>query len=158
MKLIARPLTEEAFRPYGRFVNVFDCDADPSAPLAYYPDVGSVALGSPIAGIGVLHEDPQPAVMEQMEMHTGTEEGWIVLNGDCVACFGTPCEDPNAAVYEAFFFRAGTVVSLYPRVWHYAPFACGKGRTAVLAILPPNTPENDIVVKPLNEPCTIEPT
>ena len=154
MELKPIPLSIEAFKPYGSYVTYADMD-DPKEPMAYLADVGAFALGCPTAGLGVLFADPQEAVMNEMEMHHHTEEGWIVLDGPCVAAVGTPCDDPNAADYQAFSIPAGTAVSLKVGVWHFAPIPCGSKRTTVLCILPPNTPENDIEVKPLAQPITI---
>ena len=148
------PLSPEAFRPYGSYA-VYGAMDDKKEAMTYLADIAAVRLGCPIAGIGVLFADPQEAVMTEMEIHSHTEEGWVVLNGPCVAAFGTPCDDPNDATYQAFEIPAGTVLSLSIGVWHFAPIACGKARTTVLCLLPPNTPENDIVVRQLHEPMTI---
>ena len=154
MELTPIPLTEEAFAPYGRYLVFSELD-DKKDALAYLADVGSFELGCPTAGVGVLYADPQPSATDEMEMHFHTEEGWIIMDGPCKTAVGTPCDDPNKSVYQAFTFPAGTMVSLRPGVWHFAPIPCGDKRTTVLCVLPPNTPEKDIIVVPLKETMTM---
>ena len=155
MKLKAQPLTKAAFAPYGEYFIAEECENKAEA-MAYTADTCLISLGGKDAAIGVLHADPQDAVMTQMEMHSRTEEGWLLMDGPCVAALGAPCEDPNDAVYAAFRIPAGTAVSLKAGVWHFAPIPCGAGRTTVFAVLPPHTPEEDIRILPLKEPLTIE--
>lgn len=154
MKIAIQALTKEAFAPYGRYLIAAEADPKESV-MDYLADVTHVELNDPVSGIGVLYADPQAAMMTEMERHFHTEEGWIILDGPCRAAVGTPGEDPNKVTYAAFEFPAGTVVALKPGVWHFAPIPCGDKRTTVLAVLPPNTPENDIEVKTLAETMTI---
>lgn len=151
----ALPLTPEAFEPFGTYCEYSKCD-DTKEAMAYCADVAAVTLNSPVTGIGVLFADPQKAEIPEMEIHHHTEEGWLVLDGPCVSAFGTPAPDPNDAEYKAFLIPAGTALSLKIGVWHFAPLPSGDRRTTVLCLLPPNTPELDIVVKPLKEAIVIE--
>lgn len=150
MKLKAKKLTEEAFAPYGTFVRASEC-FDGSAPMAYLPDKLNISLRGSDANIGVCRIAPQAAVMDVMESHSATQEGWFIMTGDGVAAFGSACEDANKADYEAFEIPAGTAISLKAGVWHFAPFPVGNEVMYVYAVLPPNTPARDMQLCQLEE-------
>lgn len=154
MVLACAAITAEAFRRFGRYVNIYEAVGE-DAPLNYTADVLAVTLNSPVAGIGACATGPCKPVMRQMERHAHTEEGWIVFDGDCVAAFGEPCANANDARYAAFAIPKGTIMTILPGVWHYAPFAAGDRFVRVAAVLPPHTPENDLEVQPLAEELII---
>ena len=156
MKLKARELTVEAFAPYGSFVLASECLKDTGEPIAYVPEQLNVALCGSDAAIGVCRVAPQQKVMGSMESHAHTEEGWILINGAGVAAFGRPGADADAAQYEAFLIPQGTILSLKTGVWHFGPFPVNGEALYAYAILPPGTPENDLIMSELKESIEIE--
>lgn len=152
MLIKPQPLSEGAFAPFGHFTNIYAHTND-AAAIHYAGDTIVFSLGEKTA-LGVCTIGPQKIVMAQMERHLHTEEGWIVLDNDCVAALGTPVADANAAQYQAFVIPKGTALSLKQGVWHLAPFPANDAYAHVLALLPPGTPAQDLELVELRE--TIE--
>ena len=156
------PLTEEAFRPYGRLVRRQPA-AEPLADnenLVYWEKVVEFEPNIPRT-IGLLTEKRRDMVLKQMERHTKALEWFVPIDGECVACFAEysdpedPDEQPDAAKVVAFKMTgiAGFVVDR--GAWHWPAFPITETATQ-LVNLRRDTEHDDVDVKVLAEEVRIE--
>ena len=92
-----QPLTEEAFRPYGKLLRIRP-DQEPLADnddLVYWEKMVEFEPEIPRT-IGLLTEKRREMVLTKMERHTKALEWFVPIDGKCVACFAE-YHDPNNA-------------------------------------------------------------
>lgn len=138
-KIVVEPLTPEAFRPYGEYVNLYETGDG----AGFYPDLMQLPLGQTVTTAGLARVGNE-RVATMLEYHCFTSEGFLPMNGDCLFFVGSPVPgNPFAAELHAFRAPKGTLVRLNPGVVHGAQFAVEEQPVDVLLILPAFTFGND---------------
>lgn len=125
-RISPRPLTAEAFAPYGRVLELASDALDP----AYVDTIGDgwrdrytrEPLISSTGSLGRTIGSGLPALLTVMERHEGTEEAILPAGLPlvlAVAAAGSGVR-PAASDVDAFVIPATTVVVLHPGTWHDA--------------------------------------
>lgn len=148
LTISAKPITAEAFRPYGSFSsmlspsgNCFPGDA------TFYPDQVEISTGKNITFSPLTVKKPERMIISQAEYHDSTAEGIFVIDDDAVIHVAPPsnrCIVPEKT--EAFIIPKGTLVKLNTGVWHLAPLPVNNELLHVMIILPERIYANDCKV------------
>jgi ureidoglycolate lyase len=151
-----KELSQKAFAKYGAYANMVNPDAVKmgTEPIEFYRDMVRLDLGGrTIASFSVCRVCKRPPVVDVTEFHNYTGEGILPLDAD--ACIhvapATPTGEVPLKKIEIFRVPKGTFVSLYPGVWHHAPFAHNAGVANVLIVLPERTYAQDCHVTEIAE-------
>lgn len=155
LSIKVKELTNDMFKPYGRFNNLINPKTNQlgPAPAEWYPDIQNVRLRDNIVSFSICKVLPRPYVVTHTEYHECTEEGILPLDGDILIHVGLPDNPGNCASerFEVFRVPQGTIVSLKPGVWHYSPFTVTDKPVNILIVLPERTYSRDCVVVLLDE-------
>lgn len=143
-ELKAKPLTKEAFKPYGEYQDLFDVGEAPS----FYPDLIQLNFGTTtLPSICVCKvQKSEEIVIRFAEYHSYTCEGLIPLDGDVVIYVGKPSrgfKKPNGGDLEAFILPKGTFVRFKPGVLHGTQYPIDKEFVSLICMLPERTYAND---------------
>ena len=146
MKTIAvQTMTEKNFARYGRFASLTAPEgvAIGDAPIRFYRDMLPLGSGQNLFA-SVTTVEPMPLIVDVMEYHTTTREGFLCLDTDAYIAVAPATPDGTLSPddIEAFFLPKGTMVYLHAGVWHYAPFPAGDTTLHSLVILPERTYAN----------------
>lgn len=153
--MIAEPLTDEAFRPFGRVL------ARPAAAPAaqgpgwsWWAETEELPAGDEPYALGYLELEPTDPVVDWAERHRRSAELIVPLGGDCVVYVAPPAATP--AGFRAFRVAAGTGVLLDPGVWHGAPFAVDRAVAAAVFLLRGTGRTDTVVHRFADTPIRIE--
>lgn len=148
-------LTAEAFAPYGTFADV----VNPSTPSlgsdvhTFYRDASryfcdfSLPIGfSPITVVEHGLE------VDAAEYHNRSCEAIMPVTGDAIV----HVSPANGGVYDvnqtkAFLVPKGTIITLYPGVWHLMPLPVDAKEVNCLIVLPERAYVNDFSIVDLDE-------
>ncbi|MEL7607899.1 MAG: ureidoglycolate lyase [Bacillota bacterium] len=155
--IVAKPLSEKAFKKYGAFANLFDNAALAESsviPAGFFADVITLEFGrdNPPA-VSVCDAQKQPEmIVDFMEAHQYTCEGLLPLDGDVVIFVGAMSwEAPTSDALEAFIVPKGTFVKTNPLILHGKQYPIGADEVHVLCLLPQRTFYNDMIAIPLGK-------
>ena len=152
----AKPITVEAFRPYGSFTDLLNPegyslgDFYQDRLLMHSSGVMQTAF-SPL----LIHK-PERMIVSQAEFHNSTQEGILCLDDDMVIHVAPAGKDPTPELTEAFLVKKGTMVCLNTGVWHLAPMAVNLETAHVLIVLPERIYNNDCIVVDYPEDQQVE--
>lgn len=152
--IIINELTEEKFKLYGEFKNMFSTDEyllGEKSSSEFHPDIIQIDLGNKTPSFSIARIFDCDRIIENIEYHRYTSEGILPLDGDCIIFVGRSSWmiDPNSI--EAFRVSRGTLVKLNPGVIHGRQYTIGKECVNVMIILPIRTYGNDCEFIPLTE-------
>jgi len=139
--LKAKPLTDDAFAPYGTVIRRPDRPQDAKGTgWTWWAENVLLPSDGRAFGIGYLDIEPAPLRFDWAERHVRTVEGVIPVLGAIYLYVGRAhdVDDPNAVpdptTFEVFRVEPGTGVVLSPGTWHGAPLADEPGRTMILLL------------------------
>jgi ureidoglycolate lyase len=144
-------LSLEAFCSFGTYGNMV-C---PSGPLidggafVFYRDMVRLDLGQATqASFSVCQVNKRENVIDVLECHDGCGEMLMPIDGDVLMQLGhaTNTGQPPMEDLKVFRIPAGTLVCLYPGVWHHAPYALNCDQVNILVALPERTYAKDALV------------
>lgn len=150
-----QPLTAEAFAPFGTFTSVLDPKGDSlSGPThKFYRDSSKFYsnFNMPV-GFSPIAVQKSELVIKALEYHNLTCEGIMPVNDDAIvhvspATGGTP--DVNAT--KVFLVPKGTIITLFPGVWHLCPLPATQPQLNALIVLPERAYMNDFTLVELGE-------
>jgi ureidoglycolate lyase len=142
--VIAEPLTQEAFEPFGAVIARPGGAADASGDgWSWWAQTALVPAGDGPYAVGYLALEPAEPAFDWAERHDRTVELIAPLGGECVVYVAPPA--PQPADFRAFRVRPGEAVVLDPGVWHGAPLA-PAGPAAAMVLLARGTGTDDTVV------------
>lgn len=147
-KIKVQKLDREAFRPYGDFVELLrPASFYGDAPTAFTPDMLQLSLAQhDQASFSICRVVERANIVDTSEYHSAASEGNLPLDGDVVLHVAPANRGQiEADKFEAFLVPKGTLVTLKPGVWHFAPYAV-SGEVSTVVILPERTYANDCVV------------
>jgi len=155
-KIKVQPLTKEGFSHYGTYASM----TEPSQPLTdkklgFFPDMAILNIGNPSSTVSFSTckvPECEP-IIKTLEYHTYTGEGILPLDADAILYFSQSQFSFDDALdhLECFFVPCGTLLTILPGVWHYAPYTVNTDQVSVLIVLPTRTYKNDCVVKHIPE-------
>lgn len=157
MKTIkVQKLTHESFAPYGSFAPMVNpAEHLTERQFGFFPDSVALNIGMPnsIVTFSTCRMKACEHIIKSIECHTYTGEGIMPLDGDCILHFALPNKEFEKAVelIECFYVPKGTMISINPGVWHFAPFAADTESISTLIVLPTRTYANDCIVKHIPE-------
>lgn len=139
-----KELSTENFAKYGACANMLNPRAEKigAEPVEFFRDMVRLDLGGKsIASFSTCRVCKRAPVVDVTEFHNCTGEGILPLDADILIHVGpaTPQDRVPVDKIEVFRVPKGTFVSLYPGVWHHAPFAHNANVANVLIILPERT-------------------
>ncbi len=143
-----KELTPESFSKYGMYSNLIDPDTVKigEPPVEYYRDITSVNMKTQSSiSCSICRIEKRPEVIDTIEYHSYCEEGILPLDSDIYIHVSpaTPKDDIPIDRIEVFRVPKGTLVTLRPGVWHYAPYVVDNKFANVLILLPERTYVND---------------
>jgi ureidoglycolate lyase len=148
-KIKVEELSLEAFKPYGSFANLVDCDTVKigEQPVEFFRDMVQTYTGNVVSSFSVVKTWKRPLVIDEAEQHFYTAEALLPLDGDIIVFAGhsTNKEVPYDGI-RAFYVPKDTMVTFAPGVWHKAPFPADRKVVHSLVILPERTYANDCLV------------
>lgn len=151
IRIAVQELTREAFYPFGSYAQMLNPDTIKfgEEPIEFYRDMAQADLGATAkASYSVCRVVRRAPVIDMVEQHSQCAEVMLPLDGDVVVQVGPAT--PNGVVpyerLEAFRVPQGTLITLNPGVWHYAPFAITAECVNILIVLPERTYANDCEV------------
>jgi len=158
-KIKVQQLTSEAFAPFGTFANVMAPTGDflggPNHNFyrdssRYYSD-----FNLPI-GFSPIEVKEQGFQVVAAEYHNRCCEGIMPVNDDCILHVS-----PAGGVYDvsktkAFIVPKGTIVTLFPGVWHLCPLPRTQPVLNALIVLPERAYVNDFSIVDLDEKNAFE--
>ena len=156
-----QPLTEEAFRPYGKLLRMKP-HQEPLADnddLVYWEKVVEFEQEIPRT-VGLLTEKRREMVLTKMERHTKALEWFVPIDGRCVACFAEfhdpqdPQETPDPEKVVAFEMDGIVGFVVARGAWHWPAFPITETATQ-LVNLRRDTEHDDVDVKELPETVKI---
>lgn len=142
----------EIFQKYGQYAPVIN-PITPfigKEPIRFYRDIISLGHGPVTVSNTVVN--PIPFVVDKMEYHTATGEGFMMLDGDAVICLGIATANGKLPdQLEAFHIPLGVMVYINAGVWHYAPYPVDDKPLNSLVLLPERTYAKDCIAVPIAE-------
>lgn len=159
-KIGVKKLTLENFNKYGTFANMINPDAVKigAEPVEFFRDMMQVYFGTKNISFSICRVLKRPAIIDTIEYHSSCTEGILPLDADVlihVAIATLNGEVPSEEI-EVFHIPKGTLVSLKPGVWHYAPYLCDSDQANTLVLLPERAYANDCHVVELDEKDHLE--
>lgn len=145
-KIQAKPLTKEAFAPYGSFTSIVKPEGFHMGDF-YNDQIKMHVSGEHNMALSplVFHK-AEHMIVDKAEYHNSTGEGIIVMDDDVVIYVAPASGDPVPELTEAFFVPKGTAVYLNLGVWHCGGYCLNLEEAHVLIILPERIYKNDCVV------------
>lgn len=149
-----QPLTVEAFAPFGSFTSV----ASPTGPSlggefhTFYRDSSRYfsSAGLPI-GFSPLTVRNHGFQVDALEFHSFCCEGILPLNDDAVLHVTPAGGAPDLEATRAFLVPKGTIVTLFPGVYHLTPLPKEAEELHALIVLPERAYANDFTLVELEE-------
>jgi ureidoglycolate lyase len=136
------PLSSEAFRPFGRVIEVPSRDQDASGPgWRWWAETVMLHTDGRAFGVGYLSLEPADLRFDWAERHMRTVEVIVPLGRECLVYVGPPehPEEPPRMVelerFQVFRVPPGMGVAMDPGVWHGAPLAVARPTSAMVLIL-----------------------
>ena len=159
-QLPMRELNREAFHPYGNYAVMLNPDAPKlgEEPVEFYRDMLQLDLGgAALASFSICRVMARPAIVDTLEYHTACGEGILPLDADVAIHVAPATAEGDVPIDGIEIFRVpkGTMVTLRPGVWHYAPYALGSSCANVMIVLPERTYARDCRVVTLSEGETV---
>lgn len=150
--LVAQPLDEVAFTPYGTVVQQPDRPADADGPgWRWWAETAALAATDRPFCVGFLDLQPAPLRFDWAERHDRSPELIVALAGDCLVYVGNHSES-----FEVFRLRAGQSVILNAGVWHGAPLAADGPARAMVLLREGTGAEDTAIVRFSDQPLAVE--
>lgn len=158
-KIKAEPLTPETFAPYGTFSKGLNPEGYHLSGEfhKFYRDQAKFysESGLPL-GLSPLTVRAHGYQVTGVEWHTHTCEGMIPLNDDVVMHVSLASGDFNVEQTKAFMIPKGTIITIYPGVYHLTPLPVHEKELNALILLPERAYANDFLYKDLDEDSQFE--
>lgn len=146
-------LTFENFQKYGRFAQILNpvTPCIGKQPVLFYRDIIQLGSVSPLSFSNTV-VFPTELLVNILEYHTATGEGFMLLDGDAIICVGIATADGEIPIdeLEAFYVPKGVMMYVNAGVWHYAPYPVNNKPINSLVILPERTYANDCIKKEIS--------
>ena len=152
----AQTLTEEKFAPYGSFCSVTDPKGFHMGDFYRDQVVMHVSGEHNIAFSPLVMHKADHMLVQKAEYHNSTCEGMVVMDDDIVIHVAPASPDPVPELTEAFLVPKGTIVSLYPGVYHLTPLPRHEAELHALVVLPERAYANDFALVELDEESAFE--
>lgn len=145
MKIKAKPLSREAFAPFGDYTDI--CNPQGHSLGVFYPDrlLFDVSGAMPIGFSPLSVDRPDTYRVTAAEYHNTTAEGILPLDADVVIHVAPPSTAPIPEKTEAFIVPKGTLVKLNAGVWHLCALPIDRPHVNILIVLPQRTYVNDCI-------------
>ncbi|MCD8140658.1 MAG: hypothetical protein LUE17_12930 [Planctomycetaceae bacterium] len=150
------PLTRDSFAPFGYFADMLNPSGERigDGPVQFFRDMLPLHLAN-YPSFSVCRVAARPFIIDTTEMHSRTAEATLSLDADTLIHVGpaTPPDIIPLERFRVFLIPKGTLVAIFPGVWHHAAFLYDDSMSAanVIGILPERAYANDSVVIDLPE-------
>ena len=142
VRVPVRELSADAFRPYGRVIDLPARDHDASGPgWRWWAETAVLEGDGRPWGVGYLDLAPGAPRFDWAERHMRTSETIVPVAGSCLVYVAPPDhpEEPDRLPplerFEVFRVPPGAGVVMDAAVWHGAPLADGGPARAIVLIL-----------------------
>jgi ureidoglycolate lyase len=157
-------LTADAFRPYGRVIELPSRDQDAAGPgWRWWAETELLPTDGRSFGVGYLDLDPSALGFDWAERHMRTVEAIVPLERECLAYVGPPehldepARMPELEAFQVFRVPPGMGVVMDPGVWHGAPLATVRPTRAMVLILEGTGKHDVTIVRFEDRPVSIAP-
>ena len=164
MQYQIKMMTPVSYAKYGQ-VLVLPTDQPPAFSLDYV-DFWNSPLTYEIKGatdIGIcVVKKKRRGYIDLLERHLASEEVTVPLDGDMVIAVAPgkdvndPDEVPDPKEIEVFLVRQKQTFTMYPGVWHGAPFAIDGNYLSMLVFLKHDTFHNDGQFREIEPPVEFD--
>lgn len=148
-KIKMQPLTAEAFAPFGTFTNILEPKGNfvGGPNHDFYRDNSRFFCESSLpVGLSPLVVRKQPLVLDSLEYHTATCEAILPISGDAILHVTPAGGAPDTNLTKVFLLPKGTMVTLFPGVYHLCPLPLDADVLHSLVILPERAYANDFTL------------
>ena len=153
--VIVQELNLEKFAVYGTYADMLAPKGPHigQQPIEFYRDMCTVNSPGEAGGLSITKVYPRSFEINVAEYHDNCGEAIMPLNGDVLihVAPATGTSDVPYDDFEVFRVPQGTMVVLYPGVWHHGPFCLGTKPVSTLVVLPVRTYVKDCKVIPFAE-------
>lgn len=152
----AKPITVEAFAPYGSFIKGLEPSGHHMGDFyndqVVFPVSGVMPLGFSL----LIQHKRDRNIVTGAEYHNTTGEGMVFLDDDAVIHVAPASAEPAPQLTEAFIVPKGTMVAIKTGVWHMGAVPLHKEELHMLIILPERVYVNDCTVAEYDEQDYVE--
>ncbi|MBR8535877.1 DUF4867 family protein [Carboxylicivirga sediminis] len=156
MKVIQiEPLSLEAYKPFGTYANLIDPVDERlgTPPVEFFRDQLQLSVnGNLPLSYSCCRVEKRDYVIDTLEYHSSCSEAVLPLDNDILLQVGLATVSQIPIPIEkirVFYVPKGTVITIKPGVWHWAPFSSNDNPANILINLPERTYANDCVVMEL---------
>lgn len=156
--LKAQKLTDESFRKYGVFQNLFDNEQMQSRVItqgSFYADLLTLDFNRAgnLPTISCCHVKKQEKnIVNFLEYHQFTCEGLIALDDDVLIYVGIPgFGEMSVDNIECFYLPKGTFIKFNPMVVHGSQYPVHNEEAHLICMLPGRTFKNDMVAQRITD-------
>ena len=148
-KIIAQPLNNENFAPFGQF---YTMDNPKGYALCgeihqFFPDRLTADSQHRVGYSPIVVKKPERMVITQQEYHTSTWEMILPLDDDMILHVApASAGKPVTEFAQAFIVPKHTLVKMNAAIWHLAPLPANNDQLTAMIILPECTYANDCTV------------
>ena len=159
IRIKAEKLTPEAFAPFGTYTNVMNPEGYHIGGEFhdFYRDQAKFYSDSLLpVGLSPLTVRNHGYVVEGVEWHNHTCEGMMPVNDDAVMHVSLASGDYDVSQTRAFIIPKGTIITIFPAVYHLTPLPVHEKELHALIMLPERCYVNDFFYKDLVEDSRFE--
>lgn len=153
-KIQVEALTPQAFAPFGTYADVMN----PTGPSlsgqfhTFYRDSSRYFSNFQLpVGFSTLTVKNHGLAVDAVEYHTCCCEALMPVNDDAILHVTPAGGAPDTSLTKAFLVPKGTIVSLYPGVYHLTPLPKSEPVLHALVVLPERAYANDFALVELAE-------
>lgn len=160
-KVKVEQLTHEAYAPFGTFANLINPNAFKlgEKPVEFFRDMAQVDVSpNALLSYSTVRVEKREMVIDILESHSTCSEVLLPIDNDMLLQIA-PASAPGEVPLEylrVFFVPKGTVITIRPGMWHWAPFTLNDEPANVMVNLPERAYANDCDVIELEEKDRIE--
>ncbi len=154
IKIKAQPLTAQDFAPFGTFTNLLNPEGDFLAGPChkFYRDNSRFYSDFSLpVGLSPLVVQKQPLEISASEYHNRTCEGILPMNDDALVHVSPAGGEYDVSKTKVFLVPKGTMLTLYPGVWHLCPLPATQPQLNCLIMLPERAYTNDFYIVDLDD-------
>ncbi len=149
IKIKAQTLTAQDFAPFGTFTDILNPTGDFLAGPhhRFYRDNSRFYSDFSLpVGLSPLVVDKQSLQITAAEYHNRTCECILPLNDDALVHVSPAGGDYDVSKTKVFVVPKGTMLTLYPGVWHLCPLPATCDKLNCLVMLPERAYTNDFYI------------
>ncbi len=156
-KVKVEQLSAQAYAPFGTYANLINPVAYKlgEKPVEFYRDMAQVDVSPEMMlSYSTVRVEKRDMVIDLLESHSKCSEVLLPLDNDMllqIAPASAPGDSLPLDQLRVFYVPKGTLITIRPGMWHWAPFALKDEPLNVMVNLPERAYANDCTVVEIEE-------